>query len=53
MADSNASGEPRKRIKVGDESPVSRKKVEVYTSEDASFTATQTELDREKKLVST
>jgi hypothetical protein len=52
MADSNASGAPRKRIKVSDESPIGRKK-QVGAGEETSIAVAQKRLDRNKQPVST
>lgn len=43
MADSNASGAPRKRVKLSDESRTGRKKVDVGASDGANTIAAQNE----------
>lgn len=52
MADSNASGAPRKRAKMGDQSPNGRMKRNMCASEDGSFDVAQKNLDHKKRLVS-
>jgi hypothetical protein len=53
MADSNASGASRKRVKVSGESPAGRTKQVGAGEEAASFAVAQKKLDHNEQLVST
>jgi hypothetical protein len=53
MADSNASGAPRKRVKSNNQSPTGRKNVQVNPSGDVSYTVAQKNLDHKEEPVST